>query len=526
MTCFILFASVSLTLAQTVEGELRRWHKVTLTFDGPNVSETANPNPFADYRMTVTFTHSGSGRSYAVPGYYAACGDAAETSCTSGNQWRVHFAPDRPGTWNWRAELMAGNDVAINGGGTSAGFFDGQSGSLSIQESNKSGDDLRAPNKGRIQYVNQHYLRHSGITPDQPSGEWFLKAGADAPENMLSYNDFDAIPNPKKTWQPHQQDYRSAEASGYTWQGGKGSEMLGVVRYLTEIKGVNAMSFLTFSLDGESSANGSYLLRSTDKTAYLLYLPNGGSTNISGLPSGTHALRWFNPRNGNLGNTQSFTGNSLSAPNGDDWVAFIVTNGSTPPPPPPTGMVLEEVNGVLAIEAEHFVSQSQTQHREWYLTEPGNTPNVTPDPDGNHASSASGNAYLEILPDTRVTHNDPLVQGVSFSNTPGQITVIDYQVYVNNPGRYYVWVRAYSTGTEDNGVHVGLDGNWPSSGARMQWCQGKNQWTWESKQRTNANHCGEPQLIYLDINALTPGLYIISVRGSNWVKSERILVEE
>ncbi|GAK98027.1 hypothetical protein JCM19294_1649 [Nonlabens tegetincola] len=69
----------------------------------------------------------------------------------------------------------------------------------------------------------------------------------------------------------------------------------------------------------------------------------------------------------------------------------------------------------------------------------------------------------------------------------------------NNPGRYYVWVRAYSTGSEDNGIHVGLDGEWPEYGKRMQWCKGKNKWTWESKQRTKEEHCGVPHQIYLDI---------------------------
>jgi hypothetical protein len=34
----------------------------------------------------------------------------------------------------------------------------------------------------------------------------------------------------------------------------------------------------------------------------------------------------------------------------------------------------------------------------------------------------------------------------------------------------------------------------------MQWCEGKNQWTWASKQRTDANHCGEPYHIFLDVD--------------------------
>jgi hypothetical protein len=33
----------------------------------------------------------------------------------------------------------------------------------------------------------------------------------------------------------------------------------------------------------------------------------------------------------------------------------------------------------------------------------------------------------------------------------------------------------------------------------MQWCEGKDEWTWASKQRTLDEHCGVEQRIYLDI---------------------------
>ena len=32
-----------------VSGTLQKWHKVTLTIDGPKTDETAKPNPFLDY---------------------------------------------------------------------------------------------------------------------------------------------------------------------------------------------------------------------------------------------------------------------------------------------------------------------------------------------------------------------------------------------------------------------------------------------------------------------------------------------
>ena len=93
-----LIALGSLTSAVSggqISGELKTWHKVTITFDGPQTSERAEPNPFTDYRLNVTF--SKGEKTFLVPGYYAADGDAANTGADSGNKWRVHFAPSEPG---------------------------------------------------------------------------------------------------------------------------------------------------------------------------------------------------------------------------------------------------------------------------------------------------------------------------------------------------------------------------------------------------------------------------------------------
>ncbi|WP_271781867.1 carbohydrate-binding protein [Aquimarina algiphila] len=193
------------------------------------------------------------------------------------------------------------------------------------------------------------------------------------------------------------------------------------------------------------------------------------------------------------------------------WSRYVMNTTSNPGPDPTpcTGKTFEEKNGVAAIEAEDFVKQSKTKDREWFIIGSGgngSTPN--PDPDPGHQVAASGGKYVELLPDTRVTHGDPLVPGVSFSDAPGVAAVLDYKVKFNSPGKYFVWVRAYSTGSEDNGIHVGIDGTWPDSGKKMQWCAGKNAWTWESKQRTNANHCGVAQQIF--INVPTAGIHTIS----------------
>ncbi|CDF79924.1 conserved hypothetical protein [Formosa agariphila KMM 3901] len=162
-------------------------------------------------------------------------------------------------------------------------------------------------------------------------------------------------------------------------------------------------------------------------------------------------------------------------------------------------VIFEEKDGLVAVEAEYFYKQTHTDLREWYRTTKDSVAVVGRDEDANHYLNASNSSYIEVLPDTRVTHSDQLVRGVNFSNKPGQLAVVSYKIKFNSPGRYYVWVRALSTGSEDNGLHVGLNGTWPEHGQRMQWCDGKKYWMWESKQRTKDEHCGVPHAIYLDV---------------------------
>jgi len=232
-----------------VSGELKKWHKVTLTFDGPKTSETAEPNPFLCYRLSVSFTHQNSGKLYLVPGYFAADGDAANTSADGGNKWRVHFAPDEVGTWKYSVSFRKGENVAVSDektAGESAGFMDGQSGSFEIAATDKRGRDFRG--KGMLQYVGKGHLRFA------ETGEYFLKCGADAPENFLAYKDFDGDfktdgqkDNLIKDWGPHIKDWKSGDAA---WQDGKGKGIIGAINYLAS-EGMNVFSFLTLNIDGD-----------------------------------------------------------------------------------------------------------------------------------------------------------------------------------------------------------------------------------------------------------------------------------
>jgi hypothetical protein len=917
-------ALISVSWAGDISGELKTWHKVTITFDGPQTSETADPNPFTDYRLDVTFSQGG--KKYVVPGYYAADGDAANTSASSGNKWRVHFAPPADGRWAYKVSFRKGGHVMASDdpqAGSSGRYVDGEEGSFVVAPTDKHPPDNRA--RGLLEYVGGHYLRFAG------TGEYFLKAGADAPENFLAYSDFDGdFKNDGhkddliKDWAPHIRDWKPGDP---TWQDGKGKGIIGAINYLAS-EGMNVFSFLPMNIEGDDrnvfpyttyderlrldvsrldqweivfehgDKLGMYLhfktaetenellldngdlglerklyyreliarfahhlalnwnlgeeindathaqkvawadyfwtndpyqhhivihnmgdphydllgdasaltgfslqtsrpdfsqvhrrtldyinrskaagkpwvvacdepgdashglitdaedptrdnarknalwgvfmaggagiewyfgykhphsdltcqdYRSRDKMwdqsryciefferhdipfwemmnaddmtnnpddycfikpgqIYLVYFKNAGELKLA-IESGELAYGWFNPRTGDgldgllePGRTGGRKEVTLKTPGPRDWLLSMTkvgtspvvlkdltevaaaSTGDGPKSPyvlvatrdfegvsgsgfvpsytddghkalainagrhkdkfaaartkfqgdsgkydvtiatvtetdgestyrlsiggksvgtftnpatdddyqparhtwgnvavkkgdaiqvefntasnkkkaegnnfgysrgrwttlefsrPGSGDVLfEEKDGLVAVEAEHFIRQTHTDKRRWYVTTRDVTPNVSSDGDENHAASASGGAYLEVLPDTRRNHSEKLISGENFSNEPGKMAVVSYKVHFNTPGRYYVWVRAFSTGSEDNGLHVGLDGAWPASGRRLQWCEGKQSWRWDSKQRTQKVHCGEPYKIYLDI--ATPGVRTIS----------------
>ncbi len=147
-------------------------------------------------------------------------------------------------------------------------------------------------------------------------------------------------------------------------------------------------------------------------------------------------------------------------------------------------VAIGESSDLLILEAEDFVSQENDEVRRW----------VRIDDD-----SASGGAYLELTPDTRKTHDDELIRGENFSDVRGAMAVLSYPVFFSQPGRYYIWARAFSTGSEDNSVHFGLNNEWPETAGRMQWCDGKHQWTWSSARRVPDDHCGEALTNWLDV---------------------------
>lgn len=257
----ILFMGAALSVVScsqkkepNIEGELKKWHRVTLNFEGPEIDELSEVNPFLDYRLDVRFTNGE--KTYLIPGFYAADGNAAESSATGGNIWQARFTPDAIGEWSYAVSFKKGNEIAVaeaTENAASAGFMDGQTGTFTITESDKTGRDNRA--KGRLQYMGESYLQF------EESKKYFIKLGVDAPENLLAYVDFDAATNALnflKEWEPHAKDFTVA-AQPFVWKENKGKNLLGAINYLASEE-LNVFSFLTFNVDGDDRNIFPYLL--------------------------------------------------------------------------------------------------------------------------------------------------------------------------------------------------------------------------------------------------------------------------
>ncbi len=212
-----------------------KWQLITLDFTGPETSETAAENPFTAYALDVTFTHEASGSKMTVPGYYAADGNAAETSAEAGNVWRVNFRPGERGSWSYTA-TMSGYDGLERASGT-------------IEVGPAAEGET-----GRLVRTHPRYLQWA------ENGEYFIKGGAGSPENLLAYADFDNTYRHSNEFRDGESkvedlhEYRDhiedAPSGAATWGDGKGRGLLGALQYLHG-RGLNSVYFLTNNINGD-----------------------------------------------------------------------------------------------------------------------------------------------------------------------------------------------------------------------------------------------------------------------------------
>lgn len=235
------------TTAENADLVTPKWQNVNIQFTGPQSSEDAAENPFRDYRLDVNFFLNDS--VFTVPGYYAADGDAANSSAEGGNVWAVNFRPAHEGAWRWEAVMRKGEDIVYN---------DQQTSGERIEVGNQTGTLFVGPpaagERGRLVRTHPRYLQWA------ETGKYFLKGGADSPENLLGYADFDGTYRHSNTFRDgenkteglhhftsHEADFTSGSP---TWGDGKGKGILGAISYLAA-RGINSIYFLTLNINGD-----------------------------------------------------------------------------------------------------------------------------------------------------------------------------------------------------------------------------------------------------------------------------------
>ena len=227
------------------------WHTVVLTLNGPEAIEDSLT--FRNYRLNVTFTQGED--EFIVPGYFAADGNAENTSASAGNKWRVKFTPNKAGEWMYTISFKTGENIAAStdpGAGKPLGL-DGKTGRITVQEADTGAEGFFG--KGSLWYVGERYLQYQG------SKEWFVKAGPGGPENFLGYADFDStynVPGGVNTdtmlgdnrlheYEPHLDDWTPGDP---TWHNGKGKGIIGAINYIAD-KGMNNLYMVTNNVEGD-----------------------------------------------------------------------------------------------------------------------------------------------------------------------------------------------------------------------------------------------------------------------------------
>ena len=196
----LLAASVAFG-GDTVAATYPKWSAVEIELRGPELKSSGSPNPFA-IRLDVRFT-APSGKSYSVPGFFDGDGNGGRR----GDLWKVRFAADELGTWNWASDS---DEPAL----------DNRTGRFEV--ANVRDDATGFRRWGRLEAVGtpQNEIRYLRFR----DGPYWLKAGCDDPENFLgSYSEFDTT-----------------------------AKRLAAVDYLAQ-RGINSLYIMTHNLDGDDN---------------------------------------------------------------------------------------------------------------------------------------------------------------------------------------------------------------------------------------------------------------------------------
>jgi arylsulfatase A-like enzyme len=142
---------------------------------------------------------------------------------------------------------------------------------------------------------------------------------------------------------------------------------------------------------------------------------------------------------------------------------------------------------MIVVEAEHFHERDDRGGQGWAFVS---------------LQHSSAGESLQALP-----NNGTNIQ----ENYQALSPHLAYRVAIEVPGRYYVWARARGAGTSNDSLHVGLDGQAPLSGKRIE--QIFDYWGWTSTLGTGGR-------AYVDVPSA--GVHTFDV----WMREDGVIVDK
>ena len=146
-------------------------------------------------------------------------------------------------------------------------------------------------------------------------------------------------------------------------------------------------------------------------------------------------------------------------------------------------------DGLLVIEAEAFQNQASSNAQQWVINQ--------------DVKGYAGDGAVVAIPD-----QGQVYEGRDIGDSPELTYLADF----DQSGVYYVWLRVWSSGDRANSLHVGLDGELPRTGERIE-VRRFRQWTWT---RAIRGRRGEARLV-ID----QPGMHSLHL----WMREDGLLVD-
>lgn len=214
-----------------------KWRPVVLSFQGPDTSESATPNPLRTIDLLSVCSwqqnRHGSGllrRRRQRRGIRGGERKRVAREVRRPMKWACGTTPlsFRPAPYSRRGYAREGTAHGIHGA----------TGSFEVGPLDPNAPGFEA--KGILQSMTSRYPQFA------ETGEYFIKGGVDSPENMLAFADFDGT-TPTHRFEPHAGDWREGDPS---WRDGKGKNLIGALNYLAS-KEINSVYFLTMNVIGD-----------------------------------------------------------------------------------------------------------------------------------------------------------------------------------------------------------------------------------------------------------------------------------